>query len=52
MPQGASELNAARDAMIGKSGIADAAEAVAQKGFLVAFTTPSDSRFAPIAPPP
>jgi hypothetical protein len=51
MPQGASDLNTARNAMIGKNGIADAAEAVAQKGFLVTFATPSDPRFAPVAPP-
>jgi hypothetical protein len=52
MPQGASDLNAARNAMIGQDGIAAAAEAVAQKGFLVTFVTPNDPRFAPVAPPP
>jgi len=52
MPQGAAALNTARNAMIGKNGIADAAEAVAQKGFLVIFDTPSDPRFTPVKPPP
>ena len=52
MPEGASDLNTARNAMIGKDGIAAAAEAVAQNGFLVIFVTPSDPRFTPVAPPP
>jgi hypothetical protein len=52
MPQGAFDLNMARNAMIGKNGVAVAAEAVARKGFLVIFVTPADRRFSPVAPPP
>jgi ferritin-like protein len=51
MPQGAAELNTARNAMIGKGGIVAAAEAVARKGTLVTFVTPKDPRFTPVAPP-
>jgi len=52
LPGGAEELNQARNAMIGASGIRAAADAVAQAGFLVVFDTLSEKRFAPIAPPP
>jgi len=52
MPQGAAELNTARNAMIGKGGIVAAAEAVARKGTLVTFVTPKDPRFTAVAPPP
>jgi hypothetical protein len=53
MPDGASDLNRARNAMIDKdNSIMAAAEAVAQKGFLVVFETPADRRFKPVPPPP
>jgi Ferritin-like len=52
MPQGAPELNTARNSMIGRDGIAAKAEAVAKRGFLVTFVTPSDPRFTPVTPPP
>jgi len=48
---GANEINAARDAMVGTSGIVAKAEAVASQNFLVVFTTPADARFAPVDPP-
>jgi hypothetical protein len=51
LPDGALQLNEARNAMIEPGGIVDAAEAVAQNGFLVVFDPPNDSRFAPIEPP-
>jgi len=37
--------------MIQPGGIAEAAEAVAETGAVVRFNTPSDPRFAAIAPP-
>jgi hypothetical protein len=52
MPDGAPDLNSARSAMIGGNGIEAAAEAVAQKGFIVVFNTPNNSRFDPVRPPP
>ena len=48
---GASEINAARSAMVGTGGIVAKAEAVAQQNFLVVFDTPADARFAPVDPP-
>ena len=51
LQDGALPLNQARNAMIEQGGIVDAAEAVAQSGFLVVFETLNDSRFAPIEPP-
>lgn len=47
---GASEINAARAAMVGTEGIVAKAEAVAKQNFLVVFNTPADARFAPIDP--
>jgi hypothetical protein len=62
MPNGAADLNAARDAMIRppsrKAGPEDksdtlyaAAEAVSRRGFLVVFDKLSDPKFAPVKPP-
>jgi hypothetical protein len=51
MPNGARDLNDARNFMIDPAGISGAAEAVASAGFLVTFTAPSNARFAPIKPP-
>jgi hypothetical protein len=52
MPFGASILNEARNTMIQESdSIVAAAEAVAEKGFLVSFDTPQDPRFKPVPPP-
>jgi hypothetical protein len=52
MPGGAPDLNSARNAMIRSDGIVGAAEAVAQRGFLVVFNTPADPRFSSVPPPP
>jgi hypothetical protein len=52
MPYGASFLNQARNTMIqDRDSIVVAAEAVAEKGFLVCFDTPKDPRFKPVPPP-
>jgi hypothetical protein len=48
---GSNEINAARNAMVGTSGIVAKAEAVARQNFLVVFDTPEDARFAPVNPP-
>ena len=48
---GSNEINAARSAMVGTSGIVAKAEAVARQNFLVVFDTPTDARFAPVDPP-
>jgi hypothetical protein len=52
IPAGATQINAAREAMLGVAGLQGAAEAVAAAGFLVAFDTITDDpRFAPINNP-
>ncbi len=48
---GASDVNAARAAMLGPAGLHGAAEAVATLGFLAVFDPIADPRFAPMAPP-
>jgi hypothetical protein len=48
---GANEINAARSAMVGSSGLVALAEAVASRNFMVVFATPADPRFTPIDPP-
>jgi hypothetical protein len=47
IPAGASDINMARNAMLGNSGLEGAAEAIASAGFLVAFDAIADPRFAP-----
>lgn len=51
LPGGAPNINAARNLMLGPTGIQGAAEAVAQAGFLVTFDAMIDPRFAPIDHP-
>jgi Ferritin-like len=51
IPAGAGDINTARNAMLGSAGIAGAAMAVADAGFLVAFDRIADPRFAPIDHP-
>lgn len=52
LPAGANDINNARTAMVQvPGGLAAAAEAVANAGFLVVFDPPTDPRFSPIAPP-
>lgn len=51
IPAGAADINAARNAMLGTTGLDGAAEAVAAAGFLVAFDRISDARFAPVNHP-
>jgi len=51
IPTGAPAINAARNAMLGASGLDGAAEAVADAGFLVAFDAISDPRFTPVDHP-
>jgi hypothetical protein len=51
LPQGASDINAARSEMVGPSGIDDAAKAVTQAGFLVAFDPINDPRYQPVSAP-
>jgi hypothetical protein len=59
MPNGAENLNQARNLMIAKKAdkneklesIADAARAVADGGFLVSFVTPTGPHFKPVNPP-
>jgi hypothetical protein len=51
LPNGAIDLNKARNAMVQKDGVADRAEAVASAGFLVTFDVPADNRFRAVDPP-
>lgn len=51
LPAGAPNINAARIAMLGPTGLQGAAEAVAQAGFLVVFDALADARFAPLDHP-
>lgn len=51
IPSGASDINTARGAMLGNTGIEGAAEAVAAAGFLVVFDRINDPRFAPVNNP-
>lgn len=51
LPAGAANINAARNLMLGPTGIQGAAEALAQAGFLVVFDALVDPRFAPINHP-
>jgi hypothetical protein len=51
IPAGASDINAARNAMLGPAGLDGAAEALAAAGFLVAFDRITDVRFAPVDHP-
>ena len=51
IPAGASDINAARNAMLGARGLDGAAEELAAAGFLVAFDSIADRRFAPLDPP-
>ncbi|MBI1761953.1 MAG: hypothetical protein HYR56_11005 [Acidobacteria bacterium] len=51
LPAGAPQINAARTAMLGPTGLQGAAEAVAQAGFLVVFDALADPRFAPLNHP-
>ncbi|MEP6934110.1 MAG: ferritin-like domain-containing protein [Nitrospirota bacterium] len=51
IPAGAADINTARNAMLGITGLDGAAEAVAAAGFLVAFDRIADARFAPVNHP-
>jgi hypothetical protein len=51
VPAGASDINAARSAMLGPTGIEGALDAIAAKGLLVTFDPIADPRFAPISHP-
>jgi Ferritin-like len=51
LPQGASDINTARAAMLGVDGIQGALDAVAAGPFLVVFDPIEDPRFAPIQSP-
>jgi hypothetical protein len=51
IPAGAPDINGARDAMLGNTGLDGAAEAVADAGFLVAFDKINDPRFTPVDHP-
>jgi hypothetical protein len=51
IPAGAPDINAARDSMLGPTGLDGAAEAVASAGFLVAFDPLTDPRFQPVSHP-
>jgi hypothetical protein len=51
IPAGATEINAARTAMLGQAGIEGALNAVAEKNLLVKFDPVTDPRFAPIFHP-
>jgi ferritin-like protein len=51
LPQGATEINDARSAMIGAGGMQGAMEAVASAEFLAVFDPIADPRFAAIPPP-
>ncbi len=52
VPAGASNIAAARQAMLGPAGLEGACEALAQRGFLATFAVPADPRFAAVPPPP
>ena len=53
LPAGADDINQARSTMVqSPSGLAAAAQAIADAGFLVVFDALADPRFAPIDPPP
>ena len=51
IPAGAPDINAARDSMLGPTGLDGAAEAVASAGFLVVFDPLTDPRFQPVSHP-
>jgi hypothetical protein len=51
IPAGAPDINGARDAMLGTTGLDGAAEAVASAGFLVVFEPIADPRFQPVSHP-
>jgi Ferritin-like len=51
IPAGSPDINAARDAMLGPTGLHGAAEAVADAGFLVIFDPIDDPHFAPVGHP-
>jgi hypothetical protein len=51
IPAGATDINAARNAMLGGQGIEGAAEDVAGANFLVVFDPINDARFEPVAKP-
>ncbi len=51
IPSGAPDINAARNAMLGTSGLDGAAEALAAAGFLVTFDRIADRRFTPVDHP-
>lgn len=51
VPAGAADMAAARQAMLGPSGVQGACDALAQRGFLSTFAVPGDPRFAPVPPP-
>jgi hypothetical protein len=51
IPSGASQINAARMAMLGANGLQGAAEVVVEAGFLVAFDAIPDPRFQSLDPP-
>ncbi len=51
IPSGAPNINGARNAMLGKSGLDGAAEDLAAAGFLVAFDPIADRRFTPVDHP-
>jgi hypothetical protein len=51
LPDGGTELNQARMAMLEPNGLDAFADRVADRGFLVVFDTPPDDRFQPVDPP-
>ena len=51
IPAGASNINAARSAMLGAGGLQGAMDAVAAQGVLVVFDPIADARFAAIPQP-
>jgi hypothetical protein len=51
IPAGAPDINAARDSMLGPTGLDGAAEAVASAGFLVVFDPLTDPRFQAVSHP-
>jgi Ferritin-like len=51
VPVGAPDINAARNAMLGGTGLDGAAESIAAAGFLVVFDAIADPRFRPINHP-
>jgi hypothetical protein len=52
LPKGAAQLNQARNAMLGPSGIEGSIGAVAAAGFIPVFPVPADPRFAALPTPP